>query len=329
MKWLMLGMGLLVFGFVPAQGSEGDPTSIVYVVTWRGITAAEEGFVSYLEESEIPVEFVFRDANRDRGELALIRQEIQEIQPDLIYAFGTTASVDLVGTMDHAGSEGVIKDIPLVFNIVADPLGAGLVSDLSGSGRNVTGTSHLATLETQLNAIKALGDFQNIGTIYNPLERNSALVITQLGELMRDNGMSLVAQPLPIVDDAPDLSEFENIARGLISQGVEFIYLPSDSFVISHADLIVSTFHRLGLPTFSATEGPIRENGAFIGIVSTYFAVGRFAGFRAEQILSGQWVGEIPIETLARFTYLVNLGAMREVAFYPPLAVLQFAETID
>lgn len=302
----------------------------VYVVTWRGITNAEEGFVSYFRERGTPVEFIFRDADRDLAQLDEILDEIRRERPHLVYAFGTTVATHLAGTQDYQDPERHLTDIPVVFNIVADPAGARIATDLSGTGRNVTGTSHLVPVETQFNALQAIGNYHTVGAIYNPLEANSALAISQLTVLMERAGMRLVSVPVAVVDGAPSIEAVPAAVDALADAGVQIVYLPSDSFIISNAGLVVDEIHRRGIPTFSATEAPIREAGALIGIVSNYFTVGRFAGFKAEQILVGRVdPGRIPIETLARFTFLVNLRTMRELKHYPPMNVLQFAEVVD
>lgn len=332
MRWLTALLVALLVALslvLPAQAFGKDGAHQVHVVTWRGLTEAEEGFMAYLRESALAVEFVHFDAASDMGRLERIRAELRAARPDLIYAFGTTVSVVLAGRVGEQDPERHITDIPMVFNIVADPLGAELTSDLGGSGRNITGTSHLVPIATQFNAIQTLGDYAVVGAIYNPLERNSALAIDLLEALMDTAGIRFIARPIPLDDDMPQIAAIDALAEEIAAAGAELVYLPSDSFVITHADAVVSAFHGRGVPTFSATEGPIRDAGALIGIVSNYFTVGRFAGFKAEQILvEGRDPGTIPMETLARFTFLVNLDSMRTLEYYPPLTVLQFAETV-
>lgn len=302
----------------------------VYVITWRGVTAAEEGFMSYLRERGIPTQFILRDAARDHGRLEAILAEVRRERPDLVYAFGTTAALRLVGSEGNQHPEDHLLDIPVIFNIVADPVGAHLVSDLTGSGRNLTGTSHLVPVETQFNALRGLGDYKTVGAIYNPLEANSTLTILQLEDLFARAGIELLKAPIPHTNGTPLLDAVPQVVRRLADAGAQIVYLPSDSFLISNAEAVVSEIHRYGIPTFSATESPIREAGALIGIVSNYFTVGRFAGYKAERILvDGEPPGDIPIETLARFTFLVNLETMRRLQHYPPVTVLQFAEVVD
>jgi len=63
--------------------------------------------------------------------------------------------------------------------------------------------------------------------------------------------------------------------------------------------------------------------------VSHYYNVGLFAGFKAEKILlRSTRAGDIPIETLKRFSFLVNMETARKINFYPPVMILKFAEII-
>ena len=84
----------------------------------------------------------------------------------------------------------------------------------------------------------------------------------------------------------------------------------------------------LGMPTFCGVETLVRQH-CITGLVSPLYAVGRFAGFKAEQILiGGVDPGEIPIETLARFSFVVNMEAAHRLKVYPPMEILRFAQFI-
>ena len=70
--------------------------------------------------------------------------------------------------------------------------------------------------------------------------------------------------------------------------------------------------------------------GAMLALASSSYGIGRFTAFKAEQILAGGLPpGEIPVETLKRFSVIINMPVVRELEFYPPLGLLNFAEVID
>ena len=50
---------------------------------------------------------------------------------------------------------------------------------------------------------------------------------------------------------------------------------------------------------------------------------------KSEQILVGQTrPADIPVETLRRFSLIVNMEVARALHLYPPLAMLNYAEVI-
>jgi len=56
---------------------------------------------------------------------------------------------------------------------------------------------------------------------------------------------------------------------------------------------------------------------------------GRLTAHKAQQILRQRMApAAIPIETLARFTYLVNMPVAARLELYPPLKVLNYAELL-
>lgn len=301
----------------------------IFMVLWRGVTPAERGFMAYFKDHHIPADFIIRNAGEDKTKLAGFIKQIKATHPDLVYTFGTTVTTVVAGTVNNHDPATHVTHIPVVFDIVADPLGAGLSSRLSGTGRNLTGVSHVVPLATQIKAIRTLGHYKVLGALYNPLEKNSSLAVQRMRKILHNFHIRFVASPIGTSDGKATLASVPAAVARLAKAKVQLVYLPSDSFIIGHGKSIIPEIHKYGIPTFSATEGPIRNAGALIGIVSNYFTVGQFAAFKASQILvHHRDPGRIPIQTLAKFTFLVNLNTMNALHYYPPVQVLDFAEVV-
>ena len=73
----------------------------------------------------------------------------------------------------------------IVFNVVADPIGAKIAADMKSSGRNVPGVSHVVPMRSQLKAITSIKKFARLGVIYNPREPNAQLAVKAAGWKMR------------------------------------------------------------------------------------------------------------------------------------------------
>ena len=323
----------LVFLFcLRASGVEAAPPFHIVMVTWRGITPAEQGFMDYLQRQDIEVRYTFMDCHKDKSLLPGFVARIKEVRPDLVYVFGTSGALGLCGRYDEPESAAHLTDIPVVFNIVSVPVKSGLVPDMASSGRNITGTSHLVPLASQLRAMESLLPLRGLrlGVIYNPQEKNAQVAVAELARMSSRYGFTLVRQPFAIGPDGlPSVAAIAATVDQLARQGVGMVYLPSDSFLVANCQALLRAINRHALPTFSASEVPIKKGGALTGLVSRYYNVGQLAGYKAEQILvEKRPPKEIPMETLSRFSFMVNMATARAVDFYPPLAVLKFAEVI-
>jgi len=320
---------LLLSLFVQAE--ENDSLDIALVL-WRGVTQAERGFMGCFTAKSLPVRFSIFNCDKNLETLAKIKNKLKKNQPDLIYTFGTTVTTKLAGKYNNHPSEQFITDIPVVFAVVSDPVGAEIIAERDSlSRRNVTGVSHIVPIKSQLKAIRSVFPIQSIGALYNPKEKNAVLQIQQLTKLSIPEKYEVHIEALQVLKDGTvSMHNLKRSVARLLTVKPDIIYLPSDSYLISNAGIIVEQCHAAGIPTFSATEGPIRDDGAYMGLVSRYYMVGKFAGYKAQQILfHNRHPGEIPVERLKKFSFLINIDAAHTLDAYPPVPVLRFAEVIS
>lgn len=299
----------------------------VMLILFRGRTTAEDAFMLYLKE-RVPVEFLIRDIDGDRTKIRQFLNEARQRRVDLVYSFGTTVTQEVVGVLGSVDRNRHLVDIPVVFNIVADPVGAGLADGLAATGRNVTGVSHLVPLRDQISAMQRFATIRKLGVIYNVAEVNSLLAVVQLRQLASSLEYELIEAPLG-TGHRPSTTEIEHAMERMLAVRPDFVYLPSDSSMIANAQTIVRLATAAKVPVISATESPIYEAGALFGMVTKYVNAGAFAGYKAEQILlKRQLVGSIPIERLQRYSLVINMNAAAQLGIYPPLDLLRIAELV-
>ena len=302
----------------------------IYAITFRGMTEVEKGFTEHFASRKIAVQITWRDLNRDLTRMPGFIEEIRATKPDLVYAWGTSVALGVVGPYDAVVPSQHITDIPVVFTLVAAPILAKIVPDLKAPGRNVTGVTHVGPTEAQIRAMAQYRPFQTLGVLYTPTEKNSVVVLEEIRRLGRENGFHTVertfrldAQRKPIADGAADL------VRELREAGAQWLYLPPDSFLGTLAEgIIIPAAMHLGLPTFASTE-QLMQAGALSGLVSRYYHVGQFTAHKVEQILVGKVpASQIPVETLKRFSFQIRMPAARRLNLPPPLPMLSYAELI-
>jgi putative tryptophan/tyrosine transport system substrate-binding protein len=303
----------------------------IYAITFRGMTDVEKGFEEYFASRKIAVQITYRDLNRDLSKMPALLDEIRVTRPDLIYTWGTSVTLGVIGPYDAPNPGHFIGDIPVVFTLVASPTLAKIVSEKEPTARrNVTGVVHVAPVAAQIKAMASYRPFQTLGIIYTPTEQNSVVVLEEIRKLGRANGFDTVSRTFRMDANRKVTAEgAADLVRELKEAKVQWLYLPPDSFLGTLAqDVIIPAAMEAGLPTFASTE-QLMQAGALSGLVSRYYNVGQFTAHKAEQILVGKaQPSSIPIETLKRFSYQVRMSAAEKLKLPPPLPMLGYAEIV-
>ena len=326
-----LGSMLLLVPATSAQpaGSAQSESVRIVMVTFRGCEEACRGFRDYLATSELDAQIILRDIDRDRDLLPGLVDEINELEPDLLVTWGTSVTLGMIGTLDD--NEGKVTDVPAVFMIVADPVGAGIVEGYERSGRSlITGTRNRVPEETQMRVLADYRPFSKIGLIYNDDELNAVLKAEEIHRVAADQGFEVVERVLmndeegnPMVEDIPQA------VADIAEHDIDYLYVGSSSFLLANADLFTTSALEHGLAVASAYEAMVRDSHGLIALASAYYNVGQLAGFQAEEILArGRTPGDMEVLGLDRFTVLVNIETALELKRYPPLLLLRYAEIV-
>lgn len=320
---------MFLFGAVQEATAAARPFRI-YMITWREMTDVERGFQNYMAEKNIPVEYIMRHANKDPSKLAGFVEEIRRLKPDLVFTWGTTVTLGVVGRYDDKNKAKYIRDIPVVFGLVADPVGVKIVPDLASSKSNVTGVYHMASAEAIITGINSYRRFSKLGMLYNGLEMNSVAYAGDIRKLSTKMGFKLFERKFRIgADGKPSPEGVIDLLRDLKRSGAEWLLLGPDSYSTSIGDILGPALREVGLPVFATTEGNMFPSGVLAGLISKYYSVGQFSAYKAEQILvQKQPAAAVPVETLKRFSYIIRMEVAKELKFYPPVSMFNYAEIL-
>ena len=278
------------YGAAQAQGPVatrlgGKPLRI-YAITFRGMTDVEKGFDEYFRTRKIAVQITYRDLNRDPTRLPGFIDEIRATRPDLIYTWGTSVTLGVIGPHDAKDRSKFINDIPVVFTMVASPVLAKIMPEGESPRPNVTGVTHVAPTAAQIQAMAAYRPFQTLGVLYTSTEKNSVVVIDQIRKLGRERKFDTVERMFRLGENRQPTAEgAADIVRELKDAGAQWLYLPPDSFLGTLAqEVVIPAAMQVGLPTFASTE-QLMQAGALSGLVCRYFAIGQYTAHKVEKIL--------------------------------------------
>lgn len=298
----------------------------IMMLLFRGWEEACDGFRDHFAARRIPVELMVRDIGQDLRRVPALVAEVRAIRPDLVYVWGTSLAVAALGPWDAVDPARHIAGVPVVFNIVTDPVGNRIVQSREAPGRAVTGTEYIAPVEVQMRAMARYRAFTRVATPFNPQERNSLSVVAQMRGLLGDGVLEL---PVALAAGRPDPTSIPGLVAEARRAGAEWLYVPPDTFLNDHRAALTAAALEAGLPCFSASERFVQFAEGLAGLVSRYYSVGAFTGFKAEQILRGGRAAEsIPVETLTRFSFLIRMETARRLPLFPPVGLLRVAETV-
>ncbi len=305
----------------------------ILIATWRGCEEACHGFQDYLTEAGLDVDFILRDAGRDKALLPGFLAEARAAKVDLILTWGTSVTRGIAGTLADLDDPAFNHDIPQVFTVVADPVGAGVVEGLEHTGRaNLTGTFNRVPESVNIETMRAYHPgFSRLGLIYNTNEKNSVLKHAEIAALSAEMGFDLTAFELPLgADGKPRIEDIAPKMAELKAAGADFIYLGSSSFLDAHRDAFTGAAIANGIPVLSPYERLVRESQALISVAARYDDVGRLAGVLAEKILvGGATPGDLPVARMTDFAFVINMAVAKKLKLFPPLDLLQIAETVN
>lgn len=302
----------------------------IYMALYRGWEECAQGFKDYFVNQGIPVELIVRDAAQDKSKLPDFVAEARSLKVDLVFTWGTTVTEVMLGTHDGVDPARHITDIPAVFAIVSQPVGSKIVPSLARSGRNITGTSYLVPMETQVNLIQSYRPIRRLGLVYNPLEKNSLVAADELREQGRRLGFELTAVAVDVADGKPVVASIPAKVSQVARSEADFLYIPPDTFLNLNRDILTQAALDHHLPSFAAAENPVLTSKAMFGGVYRYYTVGQLTAFKAEQILvHGKAPSDIPIDAPKRLSIILNMPVVRALQFYPPMTLLALSDVID
>lgn len=299
-----------------AAGQDIPRIGLTYIVEHPAIDAVREGIVDGLKsagyEDGKTIEIVIRSAQGNMVTQAQIANEFSGLDLDLAVAISTPSAQTLKNS---------IKDKPLIFAAVTDPVGAGLITSMAEPGGNVTGTSDQQPFPPIFDLVKKLvPNAKKIGVIFNPGEANSVSQVQALKAAAQPYGIEIVESPAAqstLVGDA---------AASLVGRA-DAILLPTDSTVVSVVESVVTVGKKARLPVFASDTGSV-ERGAVAALGFNYYELGKLTAQMAEQVLKGKKPSEIPAQVPESQDLYINASSAKAMGLDIPADVLAGAKKV-
>jgi putative ABC transport system substrate-binding protein len=243
-------------------------------------------------------------------------KELVALQPDLILTQSTPATAELLRQT---------RTIPIVFALVADPIGSGFVASFPQPGGNVTGfvTMEPTMAGKWLELLKEIAPrVARVTMLFNPA---TAPYAEYWLNPFKAAAASVAVQA--IVAPVHDTSELESVVA---AQGHEpnggLIVMP-DTFTTGHRSEITSLAARYRLPAVY----PYRVFAEFGGLLSYGDDLTdnfRRAASYVDRILNGEKPSELPVQAPVKFELVINLKTAKALGIDVPLQLQQRADEV-
>ena len=291
---LFLYLFLVLFSS-PATNAAGQQLRIGMLL-WRGETRAEAGFKDGLKALGYSVDYAIYNSEQSEKKLGTLLHSINKNIDsfDYIYTFGTTVS--------RRAKIVIAGKIPQLFNIVTDPITAGIVKSLASPGGNISGASDAIGIAEQLNNAMQLFSFKRLGFFFNPREKNSMIIRDELHTFGDTSGIEIVDFRSPPFQDAL----LRNLQQLIDNPDfVDAVYLSADSYLVSEAKNIGSQLRKAKLISI----GPVSfyvEHGVLMGVVGDYYQLGRAVANIVDRHQKGEDLGKIPVQQIQKVALMIN-----------------------
>jgi putative tryptophan/tyrosine transport system substrate-binding protein len=232
------------------------------------------------------------------------------------------AGVDVIFTSQEAATQAA-KDattsVPVVFTLVGDPVGAGIVARLAQPGGNVTGVSSLQTelMAKRLEMLKTMAPgVRRVWLIFYGVDLSTTPMIGKALEAAQRTKTNLVPKS---VLDPKDLKQI----LGEVRPGDAVLTLEG-----SNPDLPIAVIERslaLRLPAVFGTALWVGYGG-LMSYGPDYFAQGVQAAALVAKILRGAHPRDLPVEGAEKIDLAVNLKTAELLGLTVPRKILLRAD---
>ena len=258
----------------------------------------------------------YRWAGGDMNRLAPLAQELVELRPNALFVRATPGALAAIRAT---------RTIPIVFVVVSDPVGDGLVASIAHPGGNVTGFTN--GLEESIGGkwIEILREIApsvtRFGIMYNP--RTAPGGGDYYTRLIKRAAETLQVKTIPTLIENAD--GIDAAFQTLTSEADTGLLVVPDATTTANRAQIVALAARLRVPAiypfrYFADEGGLVTYGVDVG--ESY----RGAGAYIDRILRGATPAELPVQAPTKYELVINLKTAKTLGLTIPLIMQMTAD---
>ena len=243
-----------------------------------------------------------------------------------IYDAALTEGADLIVPLSTPSLQATVrrvKDRPVVFTMIANPVAAGAGKSFTDHLPNITGVAVLAPIQEMLDLLERhYPHYRRIGTLFCPAEANSVDVKDALAAACKARGITLETVAANTATELPDA------AASLASLKIDAIVQVSDNLSSAGFTSIANAARRAQKPLFSLNSATV-PLGAPLSMGRDYFAVGEHTVAMIEQVIAGTPPSQIPFLLPPTVKLTLSPAHARAIGMELPPALLKEGKVVE
>jgi putative ABC transport system substrate-binding protein len=261
------------------------------------------------------VHFDLRFGGGDLTKIEAGAAQLVALAPELIYATGLPPVQAL---------RQRTRDIPIVFSLVADPVGFGLVEGLRRPGGNVTGfvVWDLSIGGKWMQLLQEIApDLKRVGIMYNPDTAPYAPGLVAPARAAAGGDVA-VLECLTRGD-----SDIEAAAALLANEPRGGLLVLPEPFTNAHRDRIIAQSARFRVPAMNPVFGAAKR-GALMSYTYAFDTMMRQPVAYIDRILRGESPRNLPVQAPTKYVLSINLNVAKALGIEVPPTLLSRADEV-
>ena len=310
---LIIGTGLLLTSCAPKSAKL---IGIAKFVSHPALDAIEKGIQDELADSKPDYKIDLQNANADMNTAAQIAQHFKQEKVALAVGIATPTAQALANQ---------IKDRPVIYAAVTDPVAAGLVAGMDKGGANITGTSDMTPVREQLDLLRSLKpSVKRVGNIYASGEANSVSIASIVKSYCEENGLEYVETTITNSSEARQ-------ALLSIADRIDGLYLGNDNTVFSALSGIADVALEKKIPVVTADPSSAETIPVLAALGYDYYRMGVATGKIIVRVLNGEKTENIPAflpKESQDMTFVLNLDTAKQLGLTVDQSVIDKAKVV-
>jgi putative ABC transport system substrate-binding protein len=272
------------------------------------------GQTGYIEGRNVAIEFRWAESQHHR--LPALAAELVARSVSVIVAPG--------GAPAALAAKFATTTIPIVFEMGADPIATGLVSNLARPGGNLTGVTSLNVQVTpkRLEILhEVVPTAAVIAVLLNP---TSPTADSQLRNLQA--AADALRVRLHILHASTD-RDFDAVFESLVQLRPGGLVVTSDTFLGTHGKQLAALTVRHAIPAIHQSRD-FAIAGGLMSYAGSFVESHRQAGIQTGRILKGDKPADLPVQQVTKVELIINLKASKILSLEFPTSLLVRADEV-